>query len=172
MDKMLRTARSDPLGFIEHEHSLHLYLCDLLEQIADSLPDNVDLKTIEAAIYSIDGLFQHHKLEENCLFPLLKERAGPEDNIERILKHLKMEHASDESLASEVQENLERLALRQPPDNPDMLGYMLRALFENYRRHISWEDAVLLPLLRAHLTSDDLLKLANSLEQELSANRS
>ena len=34
-----------------------------------------------------------------------------------------------------------------------MLGYMLRGYFESRRRHIAWEETVLLPLADTHLTA-------------------
>jgi hypothetical protein len=40
-----------------------------------------------------------------------------------------------------------------------MLGYMLRGYFDSQRRHIAWEDRVVLPVARQVLTSDDLASL-------------
>ena len=48
----------------------------------------------------------------------------------------------------------------QRPDNPDMLGYMLRGFFETQRRHVAWENAVVMPLAYARLTQDDLRELS------------
>lgn len=149
-----------PLDLIISEHDLQAGLCDLLEQIADCLPDNVNPSAAQAAVSALHELYRHHEREEECLFPLIQKRAKPEDNIDQILSHLKKEHAADESLASEMQENLEVLASGNRPENPDMLGYMLRGFFENYRRHLSWENTVLLPLARERLTNDDFEILA------------
>jgi hemerythrin-like domain-containing protein len=160
MDEASRVATRHPLDLIVYEHDLQARLCDLLEQIADCLPDNVNASAAQAAVSALDGLYRHHKNEEECLFPLIKKRAKPQDNIEQILSHLEREHAADESLASEMQESLEILAAGNTPENPNMLGYMLRGFFENYRRHISWENTVLLPLVRERLTKDDFKTLA------------
>jgi len=155
-----RVATKHPLDLIIYEHDLQARLCDLLEQIADCLPDNVSPPAAQAAVSAIDGLFRHHKHEEECLFPLIKKRAKPQDNIAQILSHLEKEHAADESLVSEMQESLENLAAGNKSENPNMLGYMLRGFFENYRRHLSWENTVLLPLVRERLTKDDFDILA------------
>jgi hypothetical protein len=36
---------------------------------------------------------------------------------------------------------------------------MLRSFFESYRRHILWENAIMLPLARTRLTGEDLDEL-------------
>ena len=41
-----------------------------------------------------------------------------------------------------------------------MVGYMLRGFFEAYRRHIEWENRVVLPLASNKLDADALKKLA------------
>jgi len=163
MSEVSRVATKHPLDLIIYEHDLQARLCDLLEQIADCLPDNVNPSAAQAAVSAIDGLYRHHKHEEKCLFPLIQKRALPQDNIDQILDHLKNEHSADESLASEMQESLEILAAGNNPENPNMLGYMLRGFFENYRRHLSWENTVLLPLVRERLTKDDFDILATFL---------
>jgi len=59
------------------------------------------------------------------------------------------------------------LASGRKLDNPDMCGYMMRGFFESYRRHIRWEQTVLLPLARRRLRHGDLTALA----QVMSGNR-
>jgi hemerythrin-like domain-containing protein len=44
---------------------------------------------------------------------------------------------------------------------------MLRSFFESYRRHIHWENAVVLPLARSRLNAEDLVRL----EQAMYENR-
>jgi hypothetical protein len=44
-----------------------------------------------------------------------------------------------------------------------MVGYMLRSFFESYRRHIAWENTIVLPLARARLTGEDLDKLGRAM---------
>jgi hemerythrin-like domain-containing protein len=163
MGEAARVATKHPLDLIIHEHDLQSRLCDLLEQIADCLPDNVSPPVAQAAASAMSDLHRHHKHEEKGLFPLLQKRAKPQDNIEQIISHLEKEHAADESLADDLLENLETLAVGNKSENPNMLGYMLRGFFESYRRHISWENTVLLPLARERLTKDDLDILAVTL---------
>jgi hemerythrin-like domain-containing protein len=152
--------RRSPLDLIEHEHLLQAQLCDSLERIADDLPDNVDRRLCMKVIDSLKfEMPLHHRDEELGLFPLIEKRALPNDNINDVLARLALEHATDESFASELLESLEGLGEGRRLKNPDMVGYMLRSFFESYRRHILWENAIVLPLARSRLTGEDLQEL-------------
>ncbi len=132
----------------------------MLERIADSLPDDVDPLLCGRVVKVLkEDLPQHHRDEEVGLFPLLEKRAQPTDNVTEMLAQLSLEHATDESFALELMEELTSLSLGARPGNPNMLGYMLRGFFENYRRHLQWETNVVLPLARRLLTEKDLSAL-------------
>jgi len=97
--------RRSPLDLIEHEHLIQAQLCDSLERIADDLPDNVDRRLCLKVIDSLQNEMPlHHRDEELGLFPLIEKRAVPDDNIHEILARLALEHATDESFASELLE--------------------------------------------------------------------
>ena len=160
-DSRASPAAGDPLDVIAHEHQWQLRLCDVLEKIADDLPDNVDLMLISVVLPMLrDDLATHVRDEEEGLFPLLRKRARPGDNFEEIAQALSLEHATDEGFAEEIVDQLELLQSGRRPENPDMLGYMLRGFFETQRRHLVWEEAVVLPLARQRLTADDLRHLS------------
>jgi hemerythrin-like domain-containing protein len=156
--------RRNALDIIAHEHDLQNQLCNMLEMVADTLPDNVDPQLCR---YIIDTLrFEiplHHRDEELGLFPLLEKRSVASDNIHDMLGRLALEHATDESFAAELMESLEALSRGEILPNPNMTGYMLRGFFESYRRHIHWENAVVLPLARQRLSAADLEELEFSM---------
>ncbi len=158
------TSAKSPIDIIEADHTFQTKLCDILERIADDLPDQVDGNLCRTAIHALTiDMPIHHADEEEGLFPLLEKRAAPDDNLVDILGRLSLEHATDESFASELLENLETLAEGRKPRNPDMLGYMLRGFFESYRRHLIWENTILLPLARKLLSKEDLIKLTEKM---------
>ena len=155
----------NPLDIIEMAHQVHAQICDALEAIADSLPDEVDRRlAANVADCLCIELPLHHLDEEEGLFPLLEKRALPEDNIVDILSRLAIEHATDESFADELGESLKTLGRGERVDNPNMVGYMLRGFFENYRRHLHWENTLVLPLARQRLKKKDLTALFKILE--------
>lgn len=152
---------TNPLDVLLHEHTLQEILCDTLERVADGLPDNVDRSMVTAVLPMLrQDLAIHMCDEEWGLFPLLNKRTEAKDNFAKIWKALSQEHAADWGYAEELIEQLEGLASGKRPDNPDMLGYMLRGFFETQRRHLAWENAVLLPLAHARLHVEDLRELS------------
>ena len=62
-------------------------------------------------------------------------------------------------------ESLEALGKGQGVTNPNMVGYMLRGFFESYRRHLHWENAIVVPLARARLTREDIEELERTITE-------
>jgi hemerythrin-like domain-containing protein len=146
----------DPLALIAEDHALQLELCDLLESLADSLPDFNRAIARSAAAILRQGFKPHLQLEEEMLFPLLQHRAPEGSPLVPIMQQLEAEHAADDSFGHELADELQLLADTGLVRNAEMLGYMLRGFFEHQRRHIEWENRVLLPLARETLTRADL----------------
>lgn len=156
----------NPLDMIANAHALQVEMCDAMERIADGLPDEVDRRLCAQVASCLHyELPVHHHDEEEALFPLLRERAKPEDGLAEILDRLAAEHASDNDFAAEIAEALETLAQGGRPENPEMLGYMLRGFFERYRRHVHWENTLVMPLARLRLTPEDLELLQSRLNE-------
>lgn len=152
-----RVMPANPIDRIAAEHKLQLQLCDSLEYIADGLPDSVDRRLVRQVIAILDhGLDAHFRAEETFLFPLLRERGAGDHSLVAALDQLEMEHLRDEDISSELVEELRVLADHGRARNPEMLGYMLRGFFEGQRRHIAWENGVVLPAARRMLSMDEL----------------
>jgi len=150
----------NPLDVLAHEHLRQKWLCDVLETIADGLPDKLEAALARTAVDILKTEAPlHHAQEEACLFPLLIQRAQPEDNIEAVIRQLTREHLADDTYSTDLIHLLEEMAAGNRPTNPEMAGYMIRGFFESYRRHIAFEDLVILPLARLRLIDWDLKKL-------------
>lgn len=152
METLSKSGSPDPIDLLFAAHDRHEKFCDSMEEIADSLPGNVDKdKALDAARMLKTELPLHHLIEERALFPLVIKYATNDDNMVEIIDRLKEEHEVDEGLSDELVEVLESLGAGNAPDNADMVGYMLRGFFENYRRHVTWENNVVLSLARRRL---------------------
>lgn len=127
---------------IIHAHKLRL--CDELEAIADALPSQVDqLQCLTVANSLTPVLRESHGFEEKIVFPAFARAEGGQAVIERLI----FEHREDECAAEDVGQALLAYGHGWPIENPEALGYMLRALFETLRRHIAFEKDHVLPAL-------------------------
>jgi hemerythrin-like domain-containing protein len=150
----------DPIGLISEEHALQRELCDLLEAIADGLPHSFDKALAVIAVSILEGSVPRHmRLEEEALFPSLRDRVAADHPLHAALSCLEDEHERDGATLVELTDALKTAAAEGTVANPDMLGYMLRGYFEGQRRHIAWEDRVVLPVARQVLRPEDLAAL-------------
>ncbi|MCP5082051.1 MAG: hemerythrin domain-containing protein [Alphaproteobacteria bacterium] len=131
------------------DHQDHLKLCNLLEEIADSLPHEVDKSKCQTAINALIQRGQvHHALEETVLFPQMLALAGNDQDLRSTLSRLIDEHRTDEGHSDEVIELLGTLFANKRLENAEAAGYLLRGLFEGLRRHIAFENEHVLPKAR------------------------
>ena len=166
MNTHARAETTDPFAMMLADHETQWRLCEWLERIADGLPDNVPPALCRKAADALQGAMRrHHREEEEALFPLLLARAEEADMADEIVARLREEHASDEGFAEELVDILGALEAGEGVENPDMLGYMLRGFFENYRRHITWENTVVIPLARRRLTPEDAAVLLHRMRK-------
>jgi hemerythrin-like domain-containing protein len=102
-----------------------------------------------------EDLGLHVADEERDLFPLLRRRAGPGDDIEFILALLASEHMRDHELSNAVVAALERR-------ERGTLRAAGPAFAETQRRHLAWENALIIPRARHILQPADLARLGRS----------
>ena len=79
---------------------------------------------------------------------LLRLRKGSGDAVAGAasVRRLTIEHIEDECAAQDITDILLALGHGGPVDNPEALGFMLRALFEALRRHIAFELEHVFPI--------------------------
>ena len=143
-----------PLEFILADHHRQRALCQALDRLADAAAlapglarEVVDFIESDMPIHVID--------EEEDLFPLLRRRATPEDNVERVLGLLSREHAEDDRLADIIVEGLRRSCAAGDTELATKLREALRSFAHRQRRHLAVENAIVMPLAEARLTEKD-----------------
>lgn len=128
-------------------HDALLFLCDELEDLADSLPrDRVRCLTVASGVHKL--VASSHAIEEARLFGPLALLGRRLPDLEATLARLRSEHHTDLCFAEEINDAL--LAFGRGEEESmtaDALGYMLRAFFECVRRHVAFEREILIPLL-------------------------
>lgn len=152
-----------PLDFFFAEHFRHRQLCALIDRLSTAtffdpgpIAEVVDFLRFEAPIHIID--------EEEDLFPLLRRRCLPEDDVEGVLGVLSAEHKADAILGRGVRDYLEHCLDTRAAPGTNMDGRRdLAAFAAQERRHLALENAVVLPIARQRLTPEDLTGLARRL---------
>ena len=133
------------LDWLKKAHDAQLALCTALEEIADSLPANVNRqKCIYAAKSLIPLVSGVHRYEEDAVFPLIESQASDDGELASSIARLKFEHVEDECFAEELTDTLTRLGSGDDTVNAETAGYMLRGFFESIRRHIAFEQRFML----------------------------
>ena len=128
--------------------SLQFDLCGRLEDLADTLPINVDKKECQLISRSVLPILKRaHQFEENLVFPAIIFAFAEDVSIHQTLKRLRCEHFEDESQAGELREGLGSFLNNAREYNTECLAYMLRGLFGGLRRHLANEREGILPLL-------------------------
>lgn len=134
-------------------HTRILTICEELEQLADglpALPSNGSHLRLARRMGTL--LRDLHAQEEKEILPVLASALGVEQVADSIAT-LTEEHRTDEAVADEVCEVLLEWAAGERHHDAATLGYMLRGLFDNLRRHSARErDQLIAPATR-RLTS-------------------
>ena len=149
--------RPQPVGeafltLLERDQMRLLRLCAMLEKIADGLPGTGLHRSTGKVLAFLDKAFARHVfLHEKCLFPLISSLEEKRECVELILRELEFEHAADRGLIIEITSAFMGREGGDSGMETQILGYLLRGFFENYRRHCSWERNVLYPIVRMHL---------------------
>ncbi len=138
----------EPQAWLARAHQEQLALCNSLEEIADSLPTEIDRQKCAYAAKMLEPLIRElHSGEESAVFRWVEQNFGDDPSIAATLARLKYEHCEDECFAEELTEMLVKLGAADESVNAETAGYMLRGFFTNLRRHIGFEQECLRTLL-------------------------
>jgi len=144
-----------PLDYIQADHHRHRVLCRLAERLAAVREPAPELAR-HVAHFLLHDMALHLVDEEQDLFPLLRRRAEPADDIDEILGRLSAEHAAEELQSQGLAAALQQSA--GLPDAPTAAGLVAYAQAE--RAHLALENAVVMPLARLRLREADLRALS------------
>lgn len=154
---------TQPLDWFFAEHYRHRQFCTLITALASeprfdgpSLTLVVEFIRNDLALHIID--------EEEDLFPLLRRRALPEDEIEPALGRLSTEHRADMAHAQSVKAHLQAcLEARRAPSADPAVCKAMRDFAAQELRHLALENAIVLPIARLRLSEADLTGLSRRL---------
>lgn len=146
------SCAGDPRSILRRAQGEMFGLCNVLEDIADSLPDNLDRRKCNLAVTSIEPLISEiHQFEERTIFPMARRELSRLGASNHCIKRLEAEHFEDQGYAGELTTALKN-AMEGTSFHAEMLGYMLRGFFDSVRRHTAFERDYLLVLIDPRYT--------------------
>ena len=152
----------DPIDRILNRQVRQLAVCHVLERLARNPRHGGNRDEIEDALdYFECDLRVLAAHEEEDFLPLLGRRCQHGDRFGEISVTLRENHASERELGSVLLLELRRLSAGDALDDPVGFFAAVRRLIATIRRHIAWENAVLIPLVRKRLKSPDYPYLAH-----------
>lgn len=159
----------NPLDFIAEDHMREREVCALIDKLVAALP----LKTGEKQMitsFLTDRLPHHLADEEIDLFPLMLERCDPDEDIRSVIDKLESDHshaiADAPTIASLVEASGSEASAFTASSRVHMAEFAKQA-----RRHLILENAIILPIARSRLTTDDLAIMRSHMLQRRSPDR-
>ena len=162
---VLAPAADDPAAFraplevLAAEHTRQITICDMLDRWvrAPRRTEHAELTAVHG--YLVRELPLHIEDEDGDLFPMLKRRLPLGDDTEAIFAQLHAEHEADRALQIELVRDLECLIRNVAFDDPARFFMNAFAFSQALRRHLAWENAVIMTRAERHLTDEDHAEL-------------
>lgn len=146
-----------PLSQLSTEAQRVSEVCDLLEELADDLPQQSVPMWREAARLTATVMPQHMNAVSQVLIGKLLNTTKSDPFCQNVLRRAQIEVADCTASLPELTELLEQgCSIRNSQLPPEALGYALRSYFDAVRRHLAWETKVLVPLALHRCSSVEL----------------
>jgi len=155
-----------PLDFLVADHFRLLRVCACLERLVVD-PENPEAAAMAGAVraYLENELPHHERDEEELLLPRLMLRARGDDDIGSIAAILSSEHEADRDRLPLLLEGLATLAEGRRVPREAVFLQSVSAFAATQRRHLQWENEVVLPLARRRLNGVDLAEIGRGMAE-------
>jgi len=147
----------NPLDFLCEAHAREREVCALLDRLA--VAERPDRAAAGRALAFLQHELPLHVAdEEDDLFPLLRRRCEPADQIDAVIARLTSDHREVGGCAPEILGHLHQIEDGGPRLLDDARAALARYAAQT-RYHLIFENAVILPFARLRLTKRDLESL-------------
>ncbi len=159
----------EPVEYIFADHyrlrQITAALDRLLGEGAFALPLVDDIAADMTVIrgYLVNELAAHIADEEEGLFPAIERRCASDHDTKQILATLRQEHVEDFEMLPPVVAGLENLQSGKALAEREQFEAGVARFVETQRRHIIWENNIVLPLARRHLNADDMAAIGRNM---------
>ena len=158
----------EPLEYIFADHFRHRAICAALRRFASERRAS-RAEADQAVAFLTQDLILHRQDEDEDLFPAVRRRALPEDDLGAILARLDDDHRRAEHAAEAI---VAALAAR-PADDPLRINVGTAELLNAYaaaeNRHLAIENGVILAIARLRLNRRDVAAISRNMKQRRGA---
>ena len=147
---------ANPLDFLAEDHLAEREICALMDGVAASAAPDGDICE-RITVFLKYQLPAHLEDEEQDLFPMLRRRCDPEDEIDKALNKVQNDHLHADDDTPVV------IALLAEPGIDTAGRAVLADYARNARRHLIFENAIILPLARLRLRTSDLNRMRRNM---------
>jgi len=164
LDRIPDNLLRDPLEFLKADHLRMRRVCDRLEEFVLEPEQGTARDVTEAlANYLSEGFLHHIDDEELDLFPRLRIRCKPQDEVDDFLDGLCHDHNAYTSLANGIVQGLRQLLADPSETDVKNLNSLITCFSTTERRHLILEDNIVLPLAKVRLLPEDLEEIGRSM---------
>lgn len=162
VEAMPLSLLDEPLAYIFADHFRQRKICSALRRFA--LAGKVDRREAEAVAAFLNHDVQlDHEDEEKDLFPAVRRRARPEDNLGAVLARLLEDHRLSKPVIDQIVAELS-----YQPAQVVNVGSATRELMQTYSTsesgHLALENGIVLAIARIRLTRGDLDVMARGMK--------
>jgi hemerythrin-like domain-containing protein len=153
----------EPLDYILADHGRKRSVCAALLRIASARKVG-RMAADSLANYLRSALRSHHADEENDLFPALRRRLAPEDDLGLVLARLGEDHRRSDAMIDALSMVLTQVPSADPVRLSAAECEMLQAYASAEQQHLALENGVVMGIARIRLTRGDLKKISDGMK--------
>jgi hemerythrin-like domain-containing protein len=157
------TLLDDPLKYLLADHVRQRAVCAALQDFAQQGQAS-RIEADKVIAFLSHDLLIHHADEVEDLFPAVRQRAFPEDNLDTLLTRLERDHRRSDILVERIVTALSGHQDLDPVPIGTSIGELMTAYAASEHRHLAMENGVVLVIAQIRLNSKDLHKLSKGMK--------
>lgn len=155
---------ADPLSYILADHGRQRAACAaLLDMAAGGRASRTSAEIVSTFLKH--DLRLHFFDEEEDLFPALRQRALPDDDIGPLLERLVADHCRSREHLDAIVDALTPASSADPIRLNARAGEMMQAYSLAEQEHLAIENAIVLPIAQRRLTAGDLRAMSRHMRE-------
>lgn len=155
--------RISPFDVMMSQRMILLGICAIIDRMSQTGTELLRRLGPALAAYLRHDFPQISIEEEEGLLPLLRQRMLLGDDLDQAIQQSLEEHRRDVHTARSLAQDCDALGEGMEAEEIPAVLAALRAFAEQQRRHLAWEEAIILPLARTRLSERDLTVWARAI---------